>query len=84
MPRPLYPSGERVPGIHWLEEAGWASEPVWTTWRSENSFPRRDSNSDPLVVQPVASRYTGSLTQEVNIQYIYIEFIIPAWILYGD
>jgi hypothetical protein len=28
------------------------------TWRSENSCPHRDSNSDLLVVQPVASLYT--------------------------
>jgi hypothetical protein len=35
------------------------SEPVWTTWRSENSFPNRYSNSDPLVDQSIASRYTG-------------------------
>jgi hypothetical protein len=30
----------------------------WTIWRRENSWPYRDSNSDPSVVQPVASRYT--------------------------
>jgi hypothetical protein len=28
------------------------------TWRSENSCPHRDSSSDPLIVQPVDSRYT--------------------------
>jgi hypothetical protein len=39
-------------------EAGWAPEPIWTTLRIENSLPYRDSNSDPSVVQPVASRYT--------------------------
>jgi hypothetical protein len=39
-------------------EAGWVPEPVWTTWRRENSWPYQDSNSDPSVVQPVASRYT--------------------------
>jgi hypothetical protein len=44
------------------EEAGWAPEPVWTTWRSENSCLHRDSNSDPYVVQPVASRYTDWAT----------------------
>jgi hypothetical protein len=27
-------------------------------WRTENSWPYRDSNSDPSIVQPVASRYT--------------------------
>jgi hypothetical protein len=35
-----------------------APEPVWTPWRREHSWPYRDSNSDPSVVQPVASRYT--------------------------
>jgi hypothetical protein len=40
------------------QEAGWAPEPVWTTWRRENFWPYRDSNSDPLVSQPVAIRYT--------------------------
>jgi hypothetical protein len=33
-------------------------EPVWMTWRRENDSPYRDSNSDPSVIQPVASRYT--------------------------
>jgi hypothetical protein len=46
---PLVPIGQEV---------GWTSEPVWTIWRKENSSPYWDSNSDPSVVQPVASRYT--------------------------
>jgi hypothetical protein len=33
-------------------------EPAWTLWKSENSWAYRDSNSDPLVVQPVASHCT--------------------------
>jgi hypothetical protein len=38
---------------------GWVdSRTVWTTWRRENSWPYRDSNSDLSAVQPVASRYT--------------------------
>jgi hypothetical protein len=40
------------------EEAGWAPKPVWTTWRRGNSWPYWDSNSDSLVVQSVANRYT--------------------------
>jgi hypothetical protein len=39
-------------------EVGCAPEPVWTTPKREDSCPYRDSNSDPSVVQPVASRYT--------------------------
>jgi hypothetical protein len=37
-------------------------EPVWTTWIRENSWSYRDSDSDPSVVQPVASRYTDYAT----------------------
>jgi uncharacterized Zn-finger protein len=40
-----------------LEPIGWATEPVWSSWR-ENSWPYRHSSSDPSVVQPVASRRT--------------------------
>jgi hypothetical protein len=32
------------------------------TWRRENTLPYWDSNSDPAVVQPVASRYTDYAT----------------------
>jgi hypothetical protein len=31
---------------------------AWTTWRRENSWPYRDSNSDASVIQPVVSSYT--------------------------
>jgi hypothetical protein len=43
-------------------EVGWTPEPVWMIWSTENSWPYRDSNSDPSVVQPVASRYTDYAT----------------------
>jgi hypothetical protein len=52
--------GERAPGTDW-RGIGWTPEPVWTLWRRENSWPYRDSNSDPSVVQSVASRYTDCL-----------------------
>jgi hypothetical protein len=39
-------------------EALLAAEPIWTRWRSVNSWPYWDSNYNPSVVQPVASRYT--------------------------
>jgi hypothetical protein len=39
-------------------EAAWTPRPVWTTWRRDNSWFYRDSNSKHLVVQPVANRYT--------------------------
>jgi hypothetical protein len=56
-PRPLHPRGKEHP-VPIVKEVGWAPEPVWTTWRSANSCPKRDLNSDPLAVQPVASCYT--------------------------
>jgi hypothetical protein len=34
----------------------WAPEPVWRVWRKFLTL--QDSNSDPSVVQPAASRYT--------------------------
>jgi hypothetical protein len=43
-------------------EDGWASDPVWTKWRRENSSPYWDSNSNLSVAQPVASRYTDYAT----------------------
>jgi hypothetical protein len=33
-------------------------KPVWTTWRKENSWTYRDSNSEISVVQPLPGRYT--------------------------
>jgi hypothetical protein len=50
----------------------------WTIWRGENSLPHRDSNSDPSVVQAVASHYTNcaipapmiwAVLMEVNTKY---------------
>jgi hypothetical protein len=52
----LHPGKE--PPVLTGKEAGWDTELVWTTWKRENSLPYRDSNFDPSVVQPVASRYT--------------------------
>jgi hypothetical protein len=54
--RPLYPRENSPLRIGW--EVRWTPEPVWTTWRKENSWTYRNSNSEPSVVQPAASRYT--------------------------
>jgi hypothetical protein len=68
--------GERAP-VPIRQEAGCAPELIWTMWRRENSWPYRDSNSDPSVVQPVASRYTDYAipappwSGEVNNTYMY-------------
>jgi hypothetical protein len=56
-PRPLYPRGNS-PRSPLARRLGGPPGPVWTTWRSKNSWKYRDSNSDPSVVQPVANRYT--------------------------
>jgi hypothetical protein len=37
----------------------WTPESVWTTWRRENPWPYRDSNSGPSIVQPAASHTTN-------------------------
>jgi hypothetical protein len=49
---------EKEPPVTIGQEVGWITEPVWTIWTIENSWPHRDSNSDFSVAQPVASRYT--------------------------
>jgi hypothetical protein len=76
------PSGKE-PQVPIGYEVGWTPEAVWTIWRRENSLPYRDSNSDPLVVQPVASRYTDYATPahvvEMDLAIIYIKLILnPA------
>jgi hypothetical protein len=49
--------GEKAPGNHC--KGGWVGpEPVWTTWKRANYGPYPDSNSEPSVIQPVASRST--------------------------
>jgi hypothetical protein len=63
-PQPLYP-GERAPAIHWI--GGWLGRPQNRSGRCENSGPHQDSNSDPLVVQPVASLHTDwALSAHIN------------------
>jgi hypothetical protein len=52
-----------LPPVPIGEEVGWTPEPVWTTWKREDSWPYLDSNSDPSVVQSVASRYTTTLSR---------------------
>jgi hypothetical protein len=47
------------PPVPIVQEAGWASEPVWTQRLEEKSFCLcRGSNLDRPVVQPVARHYT--------------------------
>jgi hypothetical protein len=48
--------GEWAPGTHWI--GNWGGPQKWRWRHGENSWHYRDSNSDPSVVQPVASRYT--------------------------
>jgi hypothetical protein len=48
--------GESAPGTHSI--GGWVNPKSRSGRCGENSWPHRDSNSDPSVVQPVANRYT--------------------------
>jgi hypothetical protein len=72
----LLPGKEPPLSIGW--EARWAPEPMWTTWRRENSWPYLDSNSDPLAVQPVARRYTDCVLLASIIIIIIISTTIPG------
>jgi hypothetical protein len=53
----------------------WVPEPIWTTWRKENSRPYRDSNTELSAVQPVASRYTGCATAALLLAIIRFNLI---------
>jgi len=62
MPRPhLTPRKDLVPIV---QEAGWASEPVWTG--AENLAP---PEFDPRTVQPVGSRYTAYATRPTGMLF---------------
>lgn len=60
---------EKEPLVHNRQEAGWATEPVRTIWRQENSWPYQDSNSKHSVIQTIASRYTNGG------KWLFLEFI---------
>jgi hypothetical protein len=51
---------EKEPLVPTGQEAEWASEPVWTQWRGENS--QYLPGLEPPTIQPVAQRYTTELT----------------------
>jgi hypothetical protein len=55
-----------------IDRAEWAPETIWTMGRGEIACLYLDSNSDPLAVQSVASRYTGSLQHR---QYIFLIYV---------
>jgi hypothetical protein len=56
-------TARKEPPVPIGQEVGWTSDPVWTAWRRYNSWSYQDSNFNPLVVQPVASRYTDYAIQ---------------------
>jgi hypothetical protein len=57
MPRLLL-SGKEPPGSI-VQEVGWTPEPVCTTWKRENSWPYRDSNS--LLMTDMNARYISTV-----------------------
>jgi hypothetical protein len=67
--RPHYRPGERTP-VPIVQEAGWASEPVWTQSLEEKSFHLcRGSNLDLPVVQHVARHWTTWATRLISMLY---------------
>jgi hypothetical protein len=52
----------KVPSVLNEYDAGLISEPIWTTWRNENSCLCRNLNSNFSVVQPLASHVHNPLT----------------------
>jgi hypothetical protein len=75
MPRPLY-LRRKSPHYSLDRKLGGPQSRSWR--RGGNSWPYRDSNSDPSVVQPVASRYTNYAipTQDSPHGVIYYHYLI--------
>jgi hypothetical protein len=69
---PLPPRKYPVPIV---QEAGWASEPVWIG--AENLAP---PEFDPRTFQPVASRYTDYVIPAPEVIYIYIYIYVYIYI----
>jgi hypothetical protein len=71
--RAALPPGKEPP-VSIGYEVGWTPEPVWTTWRRENSWPYRNSELRPLG-RPTRSqslyrlRYPGSLFWPLRLKY---------------
>jgi hypothetical protein len=63
--------GRFIPGDTHCIESWVDPELVWTSWRRENSWPYRDSNSDPSDVQPVAipNHYLNKVSWRVRLTF---------------
>jgi hypothetical protein len=69
-PAALLPPGKGPP-VPIIQEAGWASEPVWTQKLEEKASRLcQGSNIYRSVVQPVARHYTDWATRLLKIQYL--------------
>jgi hypothetical protein len=68
VPAALLPPGKGPP-VPIVQGAGWAPEPVWTQARGKILCPRRGSNPDRPVVQPVVRHYTAWATPAVRHRY---------------
>jgi hypothetical protein len=72
---------EKGPSVPIVQEAGWSPEPIWTQRLEEKSFaPRRESNPDRPVVQPIVRHYTAWATPAPNLCK-YLSNIIPVYFL---
>jgi hypothetical protein len=77
-PAALPPGKETLITVEY--KVGWTAGPVWITWRSKNSCPYRDSNCNPLVVQPVASRYTDCANPALKNRGIILKLILETFV----
>jgi hypothetical protein len=72
---------ERAPSTHWI--GGWLDqEPVWKMWSREDSLFYGDSNSNPSVIQSVASRLPIKLSRLPisHSKYIFVFSILSTLI----
>jgi hypothetical protein len=73
-----FTAGERTPGTHWI--GGWVDPRAGLDEVEKRKF--LYSNSEPSIVQPVASRYTDCAIPAPNIKQCIIIIIIIIIIIY--
>jgi hypothetical protein len=76
----VLPPEEISPGNQWI--GSWVDPRAGRTlWRRENSWPYRYSNSDPSVVQSVASRYTDWAIPASTFFNVFFDLVLLRWMI---
>jgi hypothetical protein len=73
------PKGKE-PSMPMGKGARWAPKPSWTMWRREHSWPYRDSNSTPSVVQYVICKLAEIASEQKRLRRCITTHLVINWI----